>query len=125
MTTNQRAGHRNLVVWQRAIELTMASYALAKRLPATERYALANQIRRSASSVPANIAEGSGRLYPREYGRFISIARGSLMELDTHLEVAVRAGYVTEADRRKPLALIDMIGRMLTRLADAVARSSQ
>ena len=129
MTTNLRPmetsaepyGHRQLVAWQRAVELTMAAYALAKKLPATEKFALASQIRRSASSIPANIAEGNGRLHRGDYRRYISIARGSLMELDTHLEVAVRTGLLTEKDRAVALALIDHVGRMLTRLAQAVA----
>jgi four helix bundle protein len=114
-------GHRELEVWQRAIELTLSCYALARKLPATEKFALASQIRRSAASVPANIAEGHGRLYRGDYLRFVSIARGSLMELDTHLEVAVRAGYLSERDHAAPLALIDRIGRMLTRLSQALA----
>ena len=114
-------GHRELDVWQRAVELTLIAYSLAKKLPAAEKFALASQMRRSAASIPANIAEGNGRLHPGDYRRYISIARGSLMELDTHLEIAVRAGYLTEKDRAVPLPLIDRIGKMLTRLAQAVA----
>jgi four helix bundle protein len=119
----QRAagGHRDLEVWQRAVELTTCAYTLAGKLPATERFALANQIRRCAASVPANIAEGAGRLYPREFIRHISVARGSLMELDAHLEVAVRVGLIPAADRLPALVLIDRVGPMLTRLAKAVA----
>jgi four helix bundle protein len=114
-------GHRELIVWQRAIELTMESYALAKRLPVEERFALASQIRRAAASIPANIAEGNGHLYRGSYVRHLSIARASLMELDTHLEIAVRAQYFDEGTMSKSLALIDHVGRMLTRLAKAVA----
>ena len=121
LNDNPQGGHRELDVWQRAIELTLIAYSLAKRLPATEKFALASQIRRSAASIPANIAEGNGRLHPGDYFRYISIARGSLMELDTHLEVAVRAGYLTEKELAVPLPLIHRVGQMLTRLAQAVA----
>jgi four helix bundle protein len=120
-TGNGRRGHRELVVWQRAMELAMESYSLAKRLPAEERFALASQIRRAASSVPSNIAEGSGHLYKGAYVRHLSIARASLMELDTQLEIAIRAGYFDLTAASKSLALIDHVGRMLTRLAKAVA----
>jgi four helix bundle protein len=108
-------------VWQRAIDLAMESYSLARRLPAEERFALASQIRRAASSAPSNIAEGSGHLYKGAYVRHLSIARASLMELDTQLEIAVRAGYFDSLAASKALALIDHVGRMLTRLAKAVA----
>jgi four helix bundle protein len=99
----------------------MECYAIARQLPEIERTALADQIRRSAASVPANIAEGNGQYYPRAYGRHLSIARGSLMELDTHLEIALRAGYIDHTTTAKSFALIDHAGRMLTRLSKAIA----
>ena len=74
--------------------------------------------------MPANIAEGNGRLHRGDYLRFISIARGSLMELDTHLELARRTHYLSDQELAKPLALIDHIGRMLTRLAKAISPSA-
>ena len=114
-------GHRDLEVWQRAVELTAHAYRLAAKLPASERPALVSQIRRCAASVPANIAEGSGRLYPKEFVRHISVARGSLMELDTHLEVAVRTRMLTDSDCTPARALIDRVGPMLTNLAKAIA----
>jgi four helix bundle protein len=114
-------GHRRLVVWQRALELTMECYAIARSLPDIERRGLADQIRRAAASVPANIAEGNGQYYSRAYGRHLSIARGSLMELDTHLEIALRAGYIDYAATAKSFTLIDNVGRMLTRLSKAIA----
>ena len=99
----------------------METYALARRLPTMERFELASQMRRAASSVAANIAEGSGRFHPGDYVRYLSIARGSLMELDTHFEMATRAGYLSGQDLSKSLELIDHVGRMLTRLAQAVS----
>ncbi len=103
------------------MELALECYEIADRLPRIERRSLADQIRRSAASVPANIAEGHGQYYPRAYARHISIARGSLMELDTHLEIAVRAAYVEYRVSAKAFALIDHVGRMLTRLSKAIA----
>jgi len=121
MSDDPLRGHRELEVWQRAVDLTTLAYKLAGNLPRSERSALAGQIRRCAASIPANIAEGSGRLYPKEFVRHVSVARGSLMELDAHLEVAVRAGMLSAADRQPALALIDRVGRMLTALAKAIA----
>jgi four helix bundle protein len=114
-------GHRHLFVWQRAMELATESFEIADQLPATGRRALADQIRRAAASVPANIAEGHGQYYRRAYARHVSIARGSLMELDTHLEIAVRAAYLDNTQTAKAFALIDHVGRMLTRLSKAIA----
>jgi four helix bundle protein len=120
MSASKQHGHRELEVWQRAIDLTIEAYAIAKRLPATEKFALASQIRRSASSIPANIAEGNGQIHRGVYLRYLSVARGSLMELDSHLEVAVRIGYLKESDRAVAQSLIQRTGRMLTRLAQAL-----
>jgi four helix bundle protein len=94
-------GHRQLYVWQRAMELATESFEIADQLPATGRRALADQIRRAAASVPANIAEGHGQYYRRAYARHVSIARGSLMELDTHLEIAVRAEHLDNTQTAK------------------------
>ena len=116
--------HRRLVVWQRAMELAVEARALARRLPAIERFDLASQMRRAASSVPANIAEANGRHHRGDQVRFLSVARGSLMELDTHLEIAVRSGYVREPDLAKARALIDNVSLLLARLSRSVSPSS-
>jgi four helix bundle protein len=79
---------RDLEVWQRAMDLVKAAYALTGKLPQHERYGLASQIQRAAVSVPANIAEGHARDSTREYLRFLSIAIGSLAELSTLVELA-------------------------------------
>ncbi|HMH83730.1 MAG TPA: four helix bundle protein, partial [Gemmatimonadales bacterium] len=78
-------GYRDLLVWQRAMDLVIEAYGFAKRFPGEERYALAQQLRRAAVSVPSNIAEGHGRKYLGDYVRHVSIARGSLMEMETQL----------------------------------------
>jgi len=114
-------GHRELDVWQLAVELATCAYEIAGRLPASERSGLVTQIRRCAASIPANIAEGSGRLYPKEFIRHISVARGSLMELDAHLEVALRTSLLSASDHAAAQALIDRVGPMLTNLAKALS----
>jgi len=79
---------RDLVVWQRAMQMTVAVYRLTQEFPREELYGLTSQIRRSAVSAPSNIAEGHGRLNTGEYRQFLGIARGSNFELQTQLEIA-------------------------------------
>jgi four helix bundle protein len=89
--------HRDLRVWQVAMEIATSCYSLTKQLPKEELFGLTGQIRRAAASVPANIAEGYGRFSKRDTARFLNIANGSLVELDTHLELALRAGFLDRA----------------------------
>ena len=84
---------RDLVVWQRAMQLTVAVYRLTQGFPREEVYGLTSQIRRSAVSVPSNIAEGQGRLGTGEFRQFLGVARGSNCELLTQLEIAQSLGY--------------------------------
>ena len=79
---------RDLQVWQRAMQLSVAVYRLTREFSREEIYGLTSQMRRSAVSVPSNIAEGQGRMSPGEFRQFLSIARGSLCELQTQLEIA-------------------------------------
>ena len=79
---------RDLQVWQRAVQLSVALYRLTKEFPREEIYGLSSQIRRSAVSVPSNIAEGQGRLGTGEFKQFLGIARGSNFEVQTQLEIA-------------------------------------
>jgi four helix bundle protein len=79
---------RDLIVWQKALQLSIAIYRMTQRFPREEIYGLTSQIRRSAVSVPSNIAEGHGRLSSPEYKRFLGIARASNFELQTQLEIA-------------------------------------
>jgi len=79
---------RDLLVWQRAIQLTVAVYGMTQEFPREEVYGLTSQMRRSAVSVPSNIAEGQGRLSRGEFRQFLGIARGSNFELQTQLEIA-------------------------------------
>jgi four helix bundle protein len=86
--------HRELPVWVASIELVEATYTLTSMFPRDEQFGLTSQMRRAAVSVPANIAEGAARKSTPELIQFLHIASGSLAELDTHLEIARRIGYL-------------------------------
>jgi four helix bundle protein len=105
--------HRDLQIWQRAMELSEATYAVARQLPAFETYGLAQQLRRSAVSVASNIAEGHGRIHRGDYVHHLSVSRGSLAELETQLELALRIHAVSVKSAQ---ALVDEVGRMLSGL---------
>jgi four helix bundle protein len=87
--------HRDLIVWQKATSLTVDVYHITKAFPKEELYGLTSQLRRASSLIAANIAEGKGRRTDKEFQHFLVTARGSLMELDTHLELAVRINFLT------------------------------
>ena len=106
--------YRELEVWQRGMDLVVECYRLSNQLPATERYDLARQIRRSAVSIPSNIAEGYGREHIGEYVRFLSIANGSLKELETQMIIASRLAFIATADCEQMLRQTAELGRMLT-----------
>ena len=112
--------HRDLIVWQRAIELIVEVHRLARKLPSGRSSTLREQLDRSVTSVAANIAEGAGRLHRGDYFRFISIARGSLMETSTHLEIAVRLGYLRADELTLADALSAEVLRMLTKLGQVL-----
>ena len=84
---------RDLQIWQKAMQLTIAIYGLTARFPKEEMCGLTGQLRRAAVSVPSNIAEGHGRLSNREFTQFLSVARGSICELQTQLEIARSLGF--------------------------------
>jgi len=106
--------YRDLVVWQRSMELTEELYALCARMPRYETLGIAGQIRRAATSIPANIAEGYGREYRADYVKHLSIAQGSLAELETLVMLSVRIGHVEPPMVLRACALSDEVGRMLT-----------
>ena len=110
--------HERLDLWQEAMTLVEIVYACSSHFPKTERFGLTAQVRRAAVSVPSNIAEGAARRSTSEYRRFLSIARGSLSELDTQLQIARRLGYMdSEAPVDEP---IDHVFAKLTALMNAL-----
>ncbi len=114
---------KDLHVWQKAMILVDACYSITKHFPSDERFGLVSQIRRAAVSVPSNIAEGHGRTGAGEYLRFLSVARGSLRELETLLLISGRQGLASAATQTALLRQIDDIARMLHGLSKSVANS--
>ena len=111
---------KDLDVWKRSVAFTTDLYKLTARFPGTERFGLTSQIRRAAVSVPANIAEGWGRGSTRKYVQFLTIARGSLMELETHLIVGCNLIFLTPDELRVASKAIEEIGKMLNGLIGAL-----
>ena len=112
---------KELLVWQKSMDLVKRVYVLVKRFSAEERYALCDQVRRAVVSVPSNIAEGNGRVSNKDYAHFLSIARGSLFETLTQLEVARQLGYIDAQPQLEELAA--EIARMLTAMLSCRSRS--
>jgi four helix bundle protein len=104
---------RDLIVWQRAVELSLAIYKLTAAFPAPEQFGLTNQLRRAAVSVASNIAEGYGRTSRGEYLQSLGYARGSNCEVQTQLVISGGLGFGSEAKRQDAENLCDEIGRML------------
>jgi len=102
------------------MQLTTEIYSLVKFLPREETYALSDQMRRAAVSIPSNIAEGQGRNSKKEFIQFIAVARGSLWELSTQLELCGRLNYLSPNQRANAEDLICEIGKMLNALAGSI-----
>ena len=109
-------GHRDLEVWQKAMKFVTDVYQLTQAFPRQELYGLTSQLRRAAVSVPSNIAEGCGRSSKREFALFLCHARGSLLEVETQLEIARNLGYVPDDKFNEALSESNRIGRMLNGL---------
>ncbi len=108
--------HRDLIVWQRAMDLAVQVYQVSRAFPRSEVYALTSQLTRSVTSVAANIAEGHARGTARDYAQFLAVARGSLMETETLLTLAVRLDYIRPETARPAFDLITQLSKMLTSL---------
>ena len=113
--------YEELVAWQKAMLLAQMVYGLQKQLPKEETFGLGDQIRRAAVSIPSNIAEGFGRESPNEFKRFLSIARGSLYEMKTQLQLADSLGYL-RLDTASWL-LVDEVGKLINGLSKSLAKS--
>mgnify|MGYP002625048402 CR=1 FL=1 len=112
--------YRKLKVWQEAMDLVQAVYTLTTLLPDDERFGLSSQMKRASVSVAANIAEGYGRSHRGDYLRHLSIARGSLMELETHLTLVVRLSQCDREAARPVWRSAQRTGKMLTRLIQSL-----
>ncbi|MBI2842346.1 MAG: four helix bundle protein [Armatimonadetes bacterium] len=114
---------RDLRVWQAGMDLVEEVYRLTKTFPSQELYGLASQIQRSAVSIPSNIAEGHTREHGKEYLNHISMAQGSLAELQTQLEIAARLGYLSQEQLSEALNYAMSLARQLYALRNGVAKS--
>ena len=122
MSNGSERPHKRLDAWQQAIALVTDVYKVTTGFPDEERYALVDQMKRAAVSVPSNIAEGAARQTSKEFAQFLHIARGSLSELDTQIEIAARLGYLQPADRTRLDGAIAGVSRLLSGLIRSVRR---
>ena len=114
--------YRDLKVWQQAMQLAGACYELTRRLPRDELFGMTSQIRRAATSVPANIAEGNGRENRGEYIHSLRIAQGSLKELETHLILSQQIGLTSATVLDPMLGQCEAVGKMLRALIRSLQR---
>ena len=114
----------DIIAWQKARTLTRTIYQLTTAAPLANDFALRNQMRRAAISVPSNIAEGYERTRPREFHRFLCIAKASCAELRTQLYIAADVGYITEEHLRELLDTAEEVGRVIGGLRATVARKA-
>jgi four helix bundle protein len=112
--------YKELGVWNKAVALAVQVCKMTKGFPPDERFALSAQVRRAATSVPANIAEGWGRGSTKEYIQYLLIARGSLMEVETHAVIAHQLQYLTRPQIESLQQQIEEIGKMLNGLIQAL-----
>jgi four helix bundle protein len=114
------SNYRDLTVWRKGMDLVVEVYQLSQSFPKEELYGLTSQIRRAAVSIPSNIAEGQGQGSDRGFSRFLSIAQGSLTELETQLMIAQRLEYLDDLTCQSTLDQCAEIGRMLNGLQRSV-----
>lgn len=107
---------RDLDIWKKGIELVKEVYEMAEKFPDSELYGLISQVKRSAVSIPSNVAEGFRRRHPKEFKRFLNIALGSLAELETQIVIAGELNYLEQEKENRMLELIDHISRMIANL---------
>jgi len=108
--------YRDLIIWQKGLELSISCYELTRSFPKEEIYGLVSQIRRSAVSIPTNVAEGFRRESPADFTRFLRIAQGSIKELKTLLEISARVGYCTTEVTKEAGKTCSEIGKMIRSL---------
>ncbi|MDZ4656561.1 MAG: four helix bundle protein [Bythopirellula sp.] len=119
------AGYQDLKVWQVGIQITRSVYQITATFPDSEKFGLTSQLRRCAVSIPSNIAEGHSRESKRELARFVSIARGSLAELETQLLIAKELGFGNKAQIDQLIETLKEEGRMLSGLRRSLIPKSE
>ena len=114
--------HKKLEVWQEGVVLATSVYELTESFPKSEIYGLVSQMRRAVVSIPSNIAEGAARFCTKEFAQFLSIAGGSLSELDTQMEIAFKLGFIESAQKKEIDNKIDSISAKLAGLINKVRK---
>jgi four helix bundle protein len=115
-------GYRKLIVWQRSMELVEMVFQLTARLPAEQRFGLSSQMQRASVSIPSNLAEGHAKRSRKDYRRHALIAAGSLAELETQIELAVRTGMLDRDSVRQAWTCTQEVARMLSKLISSLAQ---
>ncbi|MDR1963928.1 MAG: four helix bundle protein [Planctomycetaceae bacterium] len=108
--------YRDLIVWQKSIELTGKIYSCTRKFPKDEMYGIISQMRRAAVSIASNIAEGQGRNSTGEFRQFLGTSKGSLYELETQLIVSQNVGYLSKEELNDLLSICAEIGRLINGL---------
>jgi four helix bundle protein len=116
--------YRDLLAWQKAMDLVVQIYRATERIPREEMYGLTSQLRRAAVSVPSNIAEGQGRRTKKEFARFLGVAHGSLREMETQLLIAGRLVYLAKSTIDELMELASPVGRLITGLLNSLRRAN-
>ena len=116
-------GHHKLDVWKRSIDLVTKVYDMTSSFPKEEIYGLSYQIRRASISIPSNIAEGAGRISNKEFIQFLSVAQGSIAELETQLIISKNLGYIKEVEGL--LSELDEISRMIIGLQESLRQKGR
>lgn len=116
--------YRELIVWQKGMDLVMDIYQMSQKFPQEEMYGLTSQIRRSAVSIPSNIAEGQGRRTASEFKRFLAIARGSLQETETQIQIAHRLGYINENEETNLLEKCTEVAKLINGLSNSLTTTN-
>jgi four helix bundle protein len=117
--------HKKLDVWQTAMKSTTMIYKLTNKFPEEEKFGLVSQMRRASISIPCNIAEGAARQGKREFKNFLSMAQGSLSELDTQLELSILLGYLGEHDVKEVDGQLLRVDKMLTGLIRSLQKKDK
>lgn len=117
----QVKSYKDLIVWQKSMDLVALVYQATKTFPKEELYGLTNQVRRAVVSIPSNIAEGQARQSAAEFKNFLSIARGSLAEVETQLLIAKRLNYLPQEQLTAIMALHQEVSKMIPALMSKLA----
>jgi four helix bundle protein len=112
--------YRDLVAWNKAMELVTEIYRMTHKFPKEELFGLMSQLRRAAVSIPSNIAEGKGRLSKGEFRQFLGNARGSLAEVETQILIAQNLSYFDKSEAKRLLTMAEEVGKVLNGLISAV-----